>query len=66
LWYSALKYSTLTASSAALTLGGPISAVLSFVFAAKTFTLMQATGLLLLAVGTIFIIGITETFQMLY
>jgi len=66
LWYSALKHTTLTASSAALTLGGPISAVLSFIFAAKTFTLMQATGLLLLAVGTIFIIGITETFQTLY
>lgn len=61
LWYSALKNTTLTAAAAAFTLGGPISAVLSFALAGKALTVSQAGGFLLLAVGAVFIVGAAET-----
>lgn len=61
LWYSALKRTTLTAATAALTLGGPVSALLSFAFAGKALAPAQAAGFLLLAAGAIFAVGAADT-----
>ena len=61
LWYSTLKKTTLIAATAAFTLGGPISALLSFALAGKALSLLQAGGLFLLAAGAIFAIGAAET-----
>lgn len=61
LWYSALKRTTLLSATAALTLGGPISALLSLAFAGKTLAPIQAGGFLLLAAGCVFAVGAGET-----
>lgn len=61
LWYSALKTTSLISATAALTLGGPISAFLSFAFAGKALALSSAAGFLLIAVGVIFAVGAAET-----
>jgi drug/metabolite transporter (DMT)-like permease len=61
LWYSSLKRTTLISATAALTLGGPVSALLSFAFAAKALTPVQAGGFLLLAAGCVFAVGTVET-----
>ncbi|MEM3060580.1 MAG: DMT family transporter [Candidatus Anstonellales archaeon] len=65
LWYSALKYSSLLPATAILTLGGPISAILSFLFAGKAIIPLQALGFLLLGVGAIFVTGLAETISTL-
>ncbi len=61
LWYSALKSTTLISATAALVLGGPVSALLSFAFAGKALLPLQATGFLLLALGAVFVVGTAET-----
>ena len=61
LWYSALKKTTLITATAAFTLGGPISALLSLALAGKALLPLQAGGLLLLAAGAVFAIGAAET-----
>ncbi len=61
LWYSALKFSSLTSTAAVLTIGGPVSAFLAFVFAGKALTLVEAGGFLLLAAGAIFVVGASQT-----
>ena len=61
LWYSALKRTSLIAATAAFTLGGPVSALLSFALAGKALTVSQAGGFLLLAIGAVFIVGAAET-----
>lgn len=61
LWYSALKQTTLISATAALSLGGPISALLSFAFAGKALLPLQAAGLLLLALGAVAVVGAAET-----
>ena len=61
LWYSALKKTTLTAATAALTLGGPISAALSLLFAGKALASASAAGFLLLAAGAVFVVGAADT-----
>jgi drug/metabolite transporter (DMT)-like permease len=61
LWYSSLKRASLISATAALTLGGPISALLSFAFAAKALTPIQAGGFLLLVAGCVFAVGTVET-----
>lgn len=61
LWYSALRHSTLLSATAALTLGGPVSALLSFALAGKALELAQAGGFLLLAAGAVFVVGAAET-----
>jgi len=66
LWYSALKHATLISSTAALTLGGPITALLSFALAGKALTVVQAGGFLLLAAGVIFVVGTAETVAAFY
>ncbi|MEM4634191.1 MAG: DMT family transporter, partial [Candidatus Anstonellaceae archaeon] len=61
LWYSALKYASLSSATATLTLGGPISALLGAAFAGKSLALWQAGGLLLLATGAVFAVGFGQT-----
>jgi len=60
LWYSALKQTSLIGATAAFTLGGIVSALLSFAFAGHALTALQAGGFLLLASGAIFIIDFGE------
>ncbi len=66
LWYSALKSISLISATAALALGGPVSALLSFAFAGKELTLAQAGGFLLLAAGAVFIVGAARTLAAFY
>jgi drug/metabolite transporter (DMT)-like permease len=61
LWYSALKNAPLISCAAAFTLGGPISAFLSFALAGKALTLTMAAGFALIAIGVIFAVGTTQT-----
>ena len=61
LWYSALKHAPLISCTAILTLGGPISALLSFSLAGKALSLQSAAGFLLIATGVIFAVGISQT-----
>ncbi|MEM2137865.1 MAG: DMT family transporter [Candidatus Anstonellaceae archaeon] len=61
LWYSSLKRASLISATAALTLGGPISALLSLIFAGKALAPLQAGGFLLLALGAVFAVGAGET-----
>jgi len=61
LWYSALRSTTLISATAALALGGPISAVLAFVFAGKALAPVSMLGFLLTAAGAVFVIGAAET-----
>jgi len=61
LWYSALKRTTLISATAVFTLGGPISALLSFALAGKALAPLSALGLLLIAAGAIFVSGTVET-----
>jgi len=61
LWYSALKHTSLISATAALTLGGPISALLSLAFAGKALAPAQAAGFFLLAVGAVAAVGAAET-----
>ena len=61
LWYSALKRTSLISATAAFTLGGPVSALLSLALAGKALLPLQAGGLLLLAAGAVFAIGAAET-----
>lgn len=61
LWYSALKRTTLISATAALALGGPISAVLAFVFAGKALAPISMLGFLLIAAGAVFVVGAAET-----
>lgn len=61
LWYSALKQAPLISCTAIFTLGGPISALLSFAFAGKALSPLSAAGFLLISVGVIFAVGIGET-----
>ena len=61
LWYSALKNASLSSATAALVLGGPISAFMGFALAGKALTLLQAGGLLLLVACAIFAVGAGQT-----
>jgi len=61
LWYSALKRTSLISATAAFTLGGPVSALLSFVFVGKALSIYSAAGLLLIAAGAVFVVGTAET-----
>lgn len=61
LWYSALKRTTLISATAALALGGPISAFLSFAFAGKALAPVSMLGFLLIAAGAVFVVGAAET-----
>jgi drug/metabolite transporter (DMT)-like permease len=61
LWYSALKKTSLISATAALTLGGPISAFLSLAFAGKALSPLSAAGFLLIAFGAVLAVGASET-----
>jgi drug/metabolite transporter (DMT)-like permease len=61
LWYSALKHTSLISATAAFTLGGPVSALLSFAFAGKALLPIHAAGFLVLALGAVAVVGASET-----
>ena len=56
-WYRSLKLVSLTQATAALTLGGPVTALLSLVFAGKALAPSEALGMFLLAAGLTLTIG---------
>ena len=67
-WYVGLASTTLSNATAALVLGGPLTALLSLAFAGTALEPLSALGLLLMAVGSCAIIGysnIAESFSML-
>jgi len=61
LWYSALKHAPLISCAAILTLGGPLSALLSFALAGKPLALQTAAGFFLIAAGVVFTVGLGES-----
>ncbi|VVC00977.1 EamA-like transporter family protein [uncultured archaeon] len=65
LWYSALKHTSLISATAAFTLGGPVSALLSFALAGKALLPAQAAGFLVLALGAVAVVGASETLSAL-
>lgn len=64
-WYGALRHAQLSTATAALTLGGPITSILSLIFLGKGLALAQATGLLLLVSGIFMIIGLRSMADLL-
>lgn len=52
-FYNGLKYVKVTTAACILSLGQPVTAILSFMFNGKTLTLIQATGMLLIVAGVI-------------
>jgi drug/metabolite transporter (DMT)-like permease len=59
LWYASLKYSRVSVATAALTLGGPITALLSLLFSNKLPSFTESVGFLLLSFGIILMVGFT-------
>ncbi|VVC00060.1 EamA-like transporter family protein [uncultured archaeon] len=66
LWYSALKRASLISATAAFTIGGPVSALLSFALAGKALAASSAFGFLLIAAGVVFAVGAAQTAAALY
>lgn len=62
-FYSALKYTTVSNATAALALGGPITALLNAVFIGKVPVITEIIGLLLTVIGAIVIIGISSSLK---
>lgn len=59
-WYSGLKYIDVSKAAVILLLGQPITALLSFAFLGTGITIMQGTGFLLLLIGVILVVGISQ------
>ena len=66
LWYSALKRTTLISATAALALGGPVSALLAAAFAGKALAPVSLLGFFLIAAGAVFVVGAAETASAAY
>lgn len=56
-WYGALKFAKATTATAILTLGGPITAALNYLFLGKSPTAYEGFGLLLITLGIMTIVG---------
>lgn len=59
-WYSGLKYIDVSKAAVILLLGQPITALLSFAFLGTGITIMQGAGFLLLLIGVILVVGISQ------
>ncbi|MFH1240135.1 MAG: DMT family transporter [Candidatus Diapherotrites archaeon] len=59
-WYSGLKYIDVSKAAVILLLGQPITALLSFAFLGTGITIIQAAGFLLLLVGVLLVLGISQ------
>ncbi|MBI5224358.1 DMT family transporter [Candidatus Micrarchaeota archaeon] len=59
-WYAALKYAKATTATAILTLGGPITTALNYIFLGKAPILQDAFGLLLITAGIVLVVGISQ------
>jgi drug/metabolite transporter (DMT)-like permease len=55
-WYLSLKHTSVSRATSILVLGGPITALLSFVFIGKVVVINEAIGLLLMVVGVVVVI----------
>jgi drug/metabolite transporter (DMT)-like permease len=64
-WYVGLAGTTLTNATAALVLGGPLTALLALAFAGTALEPLSALGLLLMSVGSCMIIGYSNIVQSL-
>jgi len=62
-WYTALKYSRVSVATAVLTLGSPITTLLSLIFLDKVISPQQIGGIALILVGILLVIGISRTFR---
>ncbi|MDO8339573.1 MAG: DMT family transporter [Candidatus Burarchaeum sp.] len=63
-WYAGLASTTLTNATAALVLGGPLTALLSLAFAGAALEPLSALGLLLMSVGSCMVIGYSNIAQL--
>ena len=59
-WYTGLKYVKATTATSVLLLGSPITTLLSFAFLGKALSLMQGFGILLIVVGVVAMVMLTE------
>ncbi len=59
-WYAALKYAKASSATAVLALGGPITAMLNFMFLGKSPSIESAFGMLLMVSGIVAIVGVTQ------
>ncbi len=59
-WYAGLRHAKASTATAILTLGGPITAALNFLFLGKAPTLFEGVGLLLITAGIAAIVGISQ------
>lgn len=65
-YYNGLKYIKVTTAAAILTIGSPITTLLSWLFAGKTVTLSQAFGMLLIAAGIISVVWFSAIYAYIH
>jgi drug/metabolite transporter (DMT)-like permease len=59
-YYNGLKLIKVTTAAAILTLGAPITTILSWSFLGATVTINEAAGMLLIVTGIILIVRLSE------
>jgi len=65
-YYNSLMHIKITTAAAILTIGSPITTLLSWLFAGKTVTLSQSIGMLLIAAGIISVIWFATIYSYIY
>ncbi len=65
-YYNGLKHIKVTTAAAILTIGSPITTLLSWLFAGKTIALPQAFGMLLIAAGIISVVWFSAIYGYIY
>jgi drug/metabolite transporter (DMT)-like permease len=63
-WYKGLKENSVTTATALLTLGGPITTALNFVFLGK-FGFQEIVGMVLVAIGALLVAGVSKVAESL-
>ena len=59
-WYSGIKHIEVSKAACVLLLGQPVTALLSFVFLGSGITLMQGAAFLLMLIGVVLVVGISQ------
>lgn len=62
-WYTGLKHTNVSTATSILALGGPITALLSLVFAGKTIDLLTGISLVLTIVGVLVLVGLKQVHE---
>ena len=65
-YYNGLKHIKVTTAASILTIGSPITTLLSWLFAGKAITLSQSVGMLLIVAGIISVIWLTAIYTYIY